>query len=200
MPKPIVPAKTFRSFAALAAVYEEDVDYRISRRVGQHAGVAVVAPHGGRIEEPTSQIASDIAGGDFSCYLFEGIRRSKNYEALHLTSEYFDEPKCLELLAHCDHVVTIHGCKGDKAAVLLGGRDKRLAALIADALKSEGVPAKLDGHKFYGIAPTNICNQGSSKVGVQLELTKALRKSPAAMTRVVRAVRRVLTQVAGIGP
>lgn len=200
MPTPLVPAKTFRSFADLAAVYEEDVDYSIKRQVGLHPQVAVVAPHGGAIEEPTSKIASDIAGRDFSCYLFEGIRKSKNYKALHLTSEYFDEPKCLELIADCDHVVTVHGCKEGGVEVLLGGRDKELAALIAAALGAEDVQAKLDGHDFTGTARTNICNQGKSKAGVQLELTAALRESPDAVAAVARAVRKVLLQVAGIGP
>lgn len=82
--------------------------------------------------------------------------------------------------------------------VLLGGRDTALAVLIAEALESEGVRARLEGHDFTGTASTNICNQGKSKAGVQLELTKALRASPDAVAGVVRAVRRVLMQAAGI--
>jgi len=200
MSTPLVLAETFRSFSDLAEVYKEGVDYRIKRQVGLYAHVAVVAPHGGAIEEPTSRIATDIAGQEFSCYLFEGRRDADNYDALHLTSQYFDEPKCLELIANCDHVVTVHGCEGKRAAVLLGGRDRVLARHIAQALDVEGVQAKLDGHKFTGTARTNICNQGKSKVGVQLELTKALRRSPDSLARVVRAVRRALMEVAGIGP
>ncbi|MES2191290.1 MAG: poly-gamma-glutamate hydrolase family protein [Pseudomonadota bacterium] len=95
----LVLAKTFKSFADLAGAYTEGVDYCIKRHAGLHPSIAVVAPHGGTIEPPTSQIASDIAGQEFSCYLFEGIRKSNNYKTLHLTSEYFDERKCLELIA-----------------------------------------------------------------------------------------------------
>lgn len=194
----LVLAKTFKSFADLAAAYKEGIDYCIKKQAGLHPNIAVVAPHGGAIEPPTSQIASDIAGQEFSCYLFEGIRKSNNYKALHLTSEFFDERKCLELIADCDRVVTVHGCKVGKVEVLLGGRDKALAMLMAEALESEGVRARLDGHDFTGTASTNICNQGKSKAGVQLELTEALRASPDAVARVVRAVRRVLMQAAGI--
>lgn len=200
MASPLVLAETFKSFADLASAYTEDVDYRITRLIGLHPQIAVVAPHGGAIEEPTSQIATDIAGRDFSCYLFEGIRKSQNYKALHLTSEYFDEPKCLKFIADCEHLVTVHGCKGKTMAVLLGGRDKTLAALIAGALKAEGIQARLDGHKFVATARTNICNQGKSKAGVQLELTEALRETPEAVAGVVRAVRRVLVQTAGTCP
>jgi phage replication-related protein YjqB (UPF0714/DUF867 family) len=122
----------------------------------------------------------------------EGIRKAKNYKALHLTSEFFDEPRCLELIAGCDSVVTVHGCEGDEIAVLLGGLDAELAALVADALAAEEVVAKLSGHQFLGTKPTNICNRGRSAAGAQMELTAALRNSPATVASVVRAVRGVL--------
>jgi phage replication-related protein YjqB (UPF0714/DUF867 family) len=192
-------AQSFKSFDELEAAYKEGVDYRIAISRGHHPQIAVIAPHGGAIERPTSQIATDIARDDFSCYLFEGIRKAKNYKALHLTSEYFDEPRCLELIAGCDRVVTVHGCDGDAIAVLLGGLDAELAALIADALAAEEVVAKLSGHQFFGTRPTNICNQGRSGAGAQMELTAALRKSPAAVASVVRAARGVLLRLAGSG-
>lgn len=198
MAAPLVLAKTFKSFADLAAVYKEGVDYCIKMQAGLHPHIAVVAPHGGAIERPTSQIASDIAGKEFSCYMFEGIRKSNNYRALHLTSEYFDERRCLELIADCDRVVAVHGRKGGEVEVLLGGRDKALAVLIAKALETEGVRARLGGHDFTGTASTNICNQGKSKAGVQLELTEALRGSPDGVAGVVRAVRSMLMQAAGV--
>lgn len=70
---------------------------------------------------------------------------------------------------------------------------------IAEALEVEGVRARLEGHDFTGTASTNICNQGKSKAGVQMELTEALREVPDALAGVVRAVRSVLMQAAGIG-
>ncbi len=82
--------------------------------------------------------------------------------------------------------------------VLLGSLDKALAVLIAAALEAEGVRAKLNGHDFTGTARTNICTQGKSKAGVQLELTDVLRESRNAVAGVVRAVRRVLMQGADI--
>jgi phage replication-related protein YjqB (UPF0714/DUF867 family) len=196
-----LPAKAddFRSFNDLSGAYQEGTDYRISTSRGHHSHIAVVAPHGGDIERRTSQIAADIARGDFSCYAFEGIRKSDNYKALHLTSEYFDEPRCLELIAECDRVVTVHGCGGDEVAVLLGGLDKELAALIAEALACEGLKAKLSGHKFTGASPTNVCNRGRTGAGAQLELTAALRSSSVAVEGVVRSVREVLYRLAGAG-
>lgn len=192
-------AQNFKSFDDLEVAYKEGVHYRIAISRGHHPQIAVIAPHGGAIERPTSQIAADIARDDFSCYLFEGIRKANNYKALHLTSEYFDEPRCLEFIAGCDRVVTVHGCDGDEIAVLLGGLDAELTALIADALAAEEVVAKLSGHQFFGTKTTNICNRGRSGVGAQMELTAALRKSPATVANVVRAVRGVLLRLAALG-
>lgn len=192
-------AQKFKSFDDLEVAYKEGVDYRIAISRGRHPQIAVIAPHGGAIERPTSQIAADIAGDDFSCYLFEGIRISKNYQALHLTSEYFDEPRCLELIAGCDRVVAIHGCEGEEIAVLLGGLDAELAAHIADSLAAEKIVVKLSGHQFSGTKATNICNRGRSGAGAQMELTAALRNSPAAVASVVRATRGVLLRVVASG-
>ena len=38
------------------------------------ATIAVIAPHGGKIEPGTSEIARKIAGADYSFYSFEGRR------------------------------------------------------------------------------------------------------------------------------
>lgn len=198
MKSALVLAETFLSFKDLAGVYAEGVDYQIHLSAGLDPTIAVVAPHGGTIEFPTSRVAAAIAGREFSFYSFEGIRAAENYAALHLRSERFDEPRCLELISRCDRVVTVHGCKGVDQAVLLGGRDKVLGAEIAAALGAEGVYCNLDGHKFYGTDASNICNRGRSRAGVQLELTSALRKSPEAVAGVVRAVRNVLLRLAHV--
>jgi phage replication-related protein YjqB (UPF0714/DUF867 family) len=59
-------AKDFRSFADLAAAYERDRDYRIVQVPRAGATTAIVAPHGGGIEAHTSDIAREIAGGEFT--------------------------------------------------------------------------------------------------------------------------------------
>jgi phage replication-related protein YjqB (UPF0714/DUF867 family) len=199
MTSALILAETFLSFKDLAGAYGEGVDYQIRLSAGLKPKIAVVAPHGGAIEFPTSQVAAAIAGREFSFYSFEGIRAADNYAALHLRSERFDEPRCLELISDCDHVVTIHGCKGADQAVLLGGRNKALVVEIAAALGAEGIYYHLDGHKFYGSDASNICNRGRSRAGVQLELTSTLRKSPEAVAGVVRAVRNVLLRLADAG-
>src|SRR5512134_1234724 len=120
----------YASFAELAAHEVAGRDYRITvvRRPG--SAVAVVAPHGGAIERRTSLVARAIAGDDFNLYLFEGIRSTRNFERLHLTSTRFDEPRCQSLLDMCLHVVAVHGCASADARVLIGGLDDGLKMRI----------------------------------------------------------------------
>jgi phage replication-related protein YjqB (UPF0714/DUF867 family) len=169
------PADSYMNFRDLAEVQVEDVDYRVHVCPNEASSIAVIAPHGGGIEQYTSDIALAIAGADFNLYLFEGIRIVGNYAALHLTSHKFDEPRCLDLLSNCDHVVAIHGCRGEKQQALVGGLDGPLKASVARAIAELGVDTRLQGHKFPAIEPKNICNRGRRGVGVQIEMTMALR-------------------------
>lgn len=139
------------------------------------SSVAVIAPHGGSIEQRTSDIARAIAGDEFNLYLFEGIRRAGNYAALHLTSSRFDEPRCLDILSHCDHVVAIHGCGGEEQQALVGGLDSKLKAKIAESISVAGVEVVVANHPFPAIEPMNICNRGRQGMGVQIEMTVSLR-------------------------
>jgi phage replication-related protein YjqB (UPF0714/DUF867 family) len=166
-------------------------DYEIVVSPRPASRVAVIAPHGGRIERGTSEIARAIAGDEFNLYLFEGIRPSKNYTALHLTSRLFDEPECLALIAQCPLVLALHGCGGADERMLLGGLDVTLMNQLAAALSHANVTVQTNGHRFPATDPSNICNRGLARRGVQLELTGRLRGSAVA-ARVISVVRFVL--------
>ncbi|WP_060342070.1 poly-gamma-glutamate hydrolase family protein [Burkholderia cepacia] len=174
-----VTAQGFKNFKDLAAARIEGTDYRIHVQRTPGSSVAVIAPHGGRIEPHTSAIAREVAGTDFNLYLFEGIRQQGNYAALHLTSHRFDEPRCLALLSYCDYVVAIHGCRGATQKVLLGGLDQRLKDAAAQAIADRGIEVVRDGHPFPATEPSNICNRGRQAIGLQVEISSALRGSGA---------------------
>lgn len=168
-------ADSYMGFSDLAKAQVEDSDYRVHLRPRAGSSIAVIAPHGGRIEQYTSEFARAIAGVDFNLYLFEGTRRAGNYAALHLTSHRFDEPRFLELLSSCDHVVAFHGCGGHTQQALVGGLDEPLKVAIGQAIAELGVDTRLRGHPFPATDPKNICNRGRRGVGVQIEMTMALR-------------------------
>ena len=185
-------ALMYRNFADLARAQVRGRDYEISVRRKVDSCVAIIAPHGGEIENGTSEIAAAIAADEHNLYLFEGIRASRNYLSLHLTSHLFDEPECLGLLSACSTVIAVHGCAGAEPKVLLGGRDTRLRDRLAQALAARQVNAEISGHRFPATQLTNICNRGARQQGVQIELTDPLRRFPAA-TAVVEAARAVLS-------
>jgi phage replication-related protein YjqB (UPF0714/DUF867 family) len=184
------PADDYMGFRDLAKAQDEGSDYRVHVRPNAGSSIAVIAPHGGGIEQYTSDIARAIASADFNLYLFEGIRPVGNYAALHLTSHRFDEPRCLELLSNCDHVVAIHGCRGEEQQALVGGLDGALKVSVAQAIAELGVDTRLQGHQFPAIEPRNICNRGRRGAGVQIEMTMALRRQGPcdAISAAVRAV------------
>lgn len=59
---------------------------------------------------------------------------------------------------------------------LVGGLDEPLKGRVAKAIAALGVDTLLQGHQFPAIEPMNICNRGRCGVGVQIEMTLALRR------------------------
>lgn len=173
-----VSPNDFRCYGELARRYTEGVDYAVQVMPRGRSRVAVLAPHGGRIEGRTSEIARLIAGDEHGLYLFEGLRTTgDNFDCLHLASHWFDEPRALDLVARCDTVVAVHGYAARGPDVLLGGLNERLKDEVARALAAVGFSCSIDGHRFPGRHPTNICNRGRSGEGVQLELSEGLREA-----------------------
>jgi phage replication-related protein YjqB (UPF0714/DUF867 family) len=168
----------FRCYDELARCYTEGVDYAVHVMPRERSRVAVLAPHGGRIEGRTSEIARLIAGDEHGLYLFEGLRKTgDNFERLHLASQWFDEPRALDLVSVCDTVIAVHGYAAPGPDVLLGGLNELLKVEIAQALTEIGFSCLIEGHRFPGRHPRNICNRGRSGEGVQLELSEGLRKA-----------------------
>lgn len=56
----------YRSYADLAKAQVEGADYRAYVRTKVDSLVAVITPHGGHIEQYTSDIARAIVGEDFN--------------------------------------------------------------------------------------------------------------------------------------
>lgn len=74
----------------------------------------------------------------------------------------------------------------------MGGLDNELEAELGAAMTKAGLECYLDGHEFPGTHPNNVCNRGCRGVGVQLELSAALRESSPHKRKRVDAVREVL--------
>ncbi len=186
----IVMEDFYRDFGVLQATEQEGVDYRIHTRRGE-SGIAVMALHGGDIEPGTSEVAAALASPLHSLYLFEGLKDRRNLQ-LHLASTRFDEPRALQLAQESDWVMTIHGCSGKDATILVGGLHTPLVCRIRDSLSSAGF--RVDTRSgLQGLNPQNLCNLGRSAGGVQLELSSGLRR--AMFLNLTRSGRRLTTAI-----
>jgi phage replication-related protein YjqB (UPF0714/DUF867 family) len=169
-------ADKYKCFDALCSRQRQGQDFRIRSRDLKSATV-IVAPHGGGIEPGTSEIAEAISGNDMSFYVFEGTKRSNNKE-LHITSAKFNEPACLALVGAAERVITIHGENCRDEIVFLGGCDTQGVDLLRAVLGSQGFVVRCHkNHGLQGLDPSNICNRGRSRAGIQLELSYGLRRS-----------------------
>lgn len=164
----------YESFKELREREIEGRDYRI--RINLKDGpVLVMAPHGGKIEPTTAEIAEAIAGGDYSFYSFEGLKADGN-SVLHIESHLFDEPRALEAGKKADIVVTVHGQIDQRDEfVMVGGLHESLGSEIKHQLEAAGFKTRPPTEGLMGTDPMNICNRGRSKQGIQLEISRKVR-------------------------
>ncbi|HCT4968418.1 TPA: poly-gamma-glutamate hydrolase family protein [Citrobacter koseri] len=148
--------------------------YRIELRQNG-SSIALIAPHAGKIEPGTSEICRYIAGDDLTYYLFEGAKLSNNSD-LHITSSRFDEPQGLAIAESARFIITFHGQSGEGLFVNVGGLASDLCQVVIESLIKGGYFAERQADRsLQGLDKDNICNRGSSKQGVQLEISRGLR-------------------------
>jgi phage replication-related protein YjqB (UPF0714/DUF867 family) len=130
-------ADRYRTFDDLAANERLGIDYRI-RIEDRGAPFVILAPHGGRIEPGTSEIAEAIAGTDLSFYAFEALKNGAHGD-FHISSHGFDEPKAIDLVGRSRTAIAIHGRRDEgRDAVWLGGRAMALRNAIGASLRDAG--------------------------------------------------------------
>lgn len=172
-------ADLYPNWAALAAARTEGVDY--TRTAVRPAGAtwAAIAIHGGLIEAGTGPVARALAEArGMAFYEFEATLAANNAD-LHITSSNFDEPQALSLVGGAGRVISLHGYAGDPgvAHTLIGGLDAGLRDRVKARLEAAGFAVTVAASELTGTDPTNICNRGTSRAGVQIEMSRALRES-----------------------
>lgn len=169
----------YRSFGELKSREVEGKDYQIRFHLRDER-VLIMAPHGGKIEPTTSEIAEAIAGENYSLYSFEGLKTDGN-GILHIESHLFDEPRALQAIRKADVVITVHGqLDHSEGFIMVGGLHVDLRSEIRRRLETAGFQTRTPTEGLQGTDPENICNRGRLKGGVQLEVSRkerdALRK------------------------
>lgn len=172
----------------------EGVDYGRRFSIG-NARTTILAPHGGEIEQGTSELCLAIAGYHpetlrpdpplYDYWIFEGLRSNGNAD-LHVSSLHCDDVVANASCHTCPHALSLHGCRSASArvpkrapAVLVGGRDAVFRGHLRTELLAAGFHAvDASDHGFLsGLSPNNIVNRTALRMGAQLELTTALRRS-----------------------
>lgn len=167
----------YRDFPELVLHCVQGRDYRfVIRDVA--ADVTVTAIHGGGIEPLTSEVATVIAGEEHNLYDLRGMRPDDN-SALRVPVQRFDEMRLRALLKRSRTALSVLGAPGEEPVAHLGGKNRRLRAILAERLEEAGFEVR--GPAVAGAAhhPRRFVNW-PAEGGVQMELSLALRRS---MTR-----------------
>lgn len=177
----------YENYADLKAHQVLGKDYTIDvtdRSPSDPTHTLVMAMHGCKIEQGTTELAQEIAGEKHSLYSFCGIKESKQYPdllldpLLHITSAHFDEPKLLEMLKGAQSCISIHGFSNDGVDFCVGGRGEKRRAEIVKTLTREFPEFKsceLCCKPYLGISKKNPVNQCKNP-GVQIEMSARVRK------------------------
>lgn len=164
---------SYMGFKELVDREAEGQGYRVRIEL-RDPRVLIMAPHGGKIEPMTAEIAKAIAGMDYSFYSFEGLKTDSR--VLHIESHLFDEPRALQAIEKADVVITVHGQIDQKDEfVMVGGLHDSLRLEIIQQLEAAGFQTREPAEGLMGTDPQNICNRGKSKQGVQLEISRKVR-------------------------
>ena len=167
----------YTNYRELARSEQEGTDFVIRQAVRKTTSTLLLSPHAGRIEPGISEIILIVADNDLSYYLFEGMKPQGNKD-LHITSPNFDEPGCLALIGNSEKVIAMHGEHSEDKVVYVGGLDTHLREHLLTALIEKiFIAREYAKPALQGTSPKNICNRGKSGAGVQLELSKGLRRS-----------------------
>ena len=188
-------ASSYKSFQEIKDQEVEGRDFRIRTHL-RSSPILVMAPHGGKVEPGTTEIAEAIVDMDYSFYSFEGLKTEGNH-VFHIESHLYDEPLALEAVGKAEIVITLHGQKDQEDAfVMIGGLHTQLGSEIKYWLETTGFQARPPTKELSGTDPMNICNRGTSGRGVQLEVSRKvrdlLRTNPNHLQAFADAVRRAV--------
>jgi phage replication-related protein YjqB (UPF0714/DUF867 family) len=168
--------------------YENDFELEFCDR---NSSVTILAPHGGRIEPHTTEIARLIAGDTYNYFCFNGRKEGCNKD-LHITSHRYDAGQAILLVNKSLTVIAVHGCSSEKSILFLGGLDTHLKKHIAAELKTNNIAVDQSSSAYGGTHSNNICNRGITGKGVQLECSRPLRDSSQNRLTIATAIRRAL--------
>lgn len=159
----------------------EGVNFDTFHRYGTDPRLVSLAIHGG--ENGAREVAvrlADIMGS--SLYYMD--QRQGFYNLTHLSSNGFDDPRCVPLVRAANRCISMHGASnrnewGTGLYSYVGGRDEPFRKAVIAKLEGAGFPC-VDAFEnipdISGAGAANICNIGPNG-GVQIEMNNSLRRA-----------------------
>jgi len=148
--------------------------------LNRNSDMIVVAPHGGKIEPRTEEIAGHLANElRWSCYCFcsghsEDERGGTgNQDEHHIESKQIWPPQLGNLLTDSEIAVSIHGCTDDYDVIQIGGHNKVKISDLANTLTKMGFKAEEGTGNLAANSSVNFINK-LKRHGVQIELPFSL--------------------------
>lgn len=166
-------------FRSLAAAKTLGIDYDIKNRYGVGDYLVYIAIHGGAMEPPTSQLAVYCADATGAYYSFEALS-DLTASTLALPATTFDEPFSQVNVGNSTRAISFRGVEDQRESeevAYLSGLDDVLVALVGQELTAAGFVVDTPPLRFEGSDPRNIVNKTRLHAGVQIDLTRSLRKS-----------------------
>ncbi len=174
-----------KSFKDIQKNYKQGEEYEINKSFKKGAPL-IIAIHGGRIEEGTSELLHAVAQDNFSYYEFKA-KAAPDYNPqilqsgyLHLTSHRFDDPDLIQLANKSNYCLSLHGYPATKAKAdfCVGGGNKKLRVKLVSSLTKSFPDLKtceLCCPPYRGLHKNNVVNLCKQK-GIQIEMSPRLRR------------------------
>lgn len=175
--KPEVTHKDhFKSMTQLFSHTKEGTDWKKEIKK-TNSNVIIVAPHGGNLEKGTTELTKLVANQNHYNYYSFTVLNHTNPEKFHVTSPHYNDPTLLNMVKSKDFAISIHGAKGTKPVIYLGGLDTPLKQAIKHELLKQHFIVKPSPTYLGGDLKENFVNRDFKDKGVQIELSTAFRKS-----------------------
>jgi phage replication-related protein YjqB (UPF0714/DUF867 family) len=179
---------------------------------GQNSQLAVIAPHGGDIEEHTDEQAEHVAkhlpSNCVSVWMCKGFKKGGGaFDRWHITSTDISEksfPKLRSIIGRqFKYAIAFHGWDSEKNSICIGGSisydlKEQIKRAIVDAVPGSGIEVAI-GDDYYGDNeicpanfdgndPNNIVNRLSINGGIQIEQSKKAREEESYRNNIAKAV------------
>ena len=193
---PYIGTDTYRDFHHLTLARDTTKEYTIAVK-DRLAEITVLAPHGGRLEAGTSELAEELAGNDWNYYSFMALMDSGN-NRLHVTSIHYNDPVAVAMSSSALITVTLHRQREQTRTVCLGGLNKELLASADEHLKKAGFSTETPCKRLGGTDCRNIANRallGGLQIELSMEVADDLAQNAVLRGEFIAALRQSVESV-----